>query len=209
MLPTDIAGYGFDNNADALTLSPALTERYLGAAAKISQMALDAAARHADAGNVLRADRSQSGACGVSDDHAVRHRAAAWRCAITFRPMASTCSRCGRKRAAPTAGSKALLGRAASARHRHRQRQGLRRTGLGGPEWRRAAQPARTDSRVEDRNKKILDLLTFRVPVKAGDASGAGVLRPEDDGASSRICSTRRCAASRIATAAACPSFPA
>ena len=40
MLPADVAGYGFDNNADALTLSSALTERYLGAAAKISQMAL-------------------------------------------------------------------------------------------------------------------------------------------------------------------------
>jgi mono/diheme cytochrome c family protein len=40
ILPTDVAGYGFDNNADALTLSPALTERYLGAAAQISQMAL-------------------------------------------------------------------------------------------------------------------------------------------------------------------------
>ena len=40
MLPADAAGYGFDNNADALTLSPALTERYLGAAATISQMAL-------------------------------------------------------------------------------------------------------------------------------------------------------------------------
>ncbi len=38
--PADVAGYGFDNNADALTLSPALTERYLGAAAKIGQMAL-------------------------------------------------------------------------------------------------------------------------------------------------------------------------
>ena len=40
ILPADVAGHGFDNNADALTLSPALTERYLGAAAKISQMAL-------------------------------------------------------------------------------------------------------------------------------------------------------------------------
>ena len=40
LLPGDNAGYGFDNNADALSLSPALTERYLGAAAKISQMAL-------------------------------------------------------------------------------------------------------------------------------------------------------------------------
>ena len=40
ILPADAAGYGFDNNADALTLSPALTERYLGAAATISQIAL-------------------------------------------------------------------------------------------------------------------------------------------------------------------------
>ena len=40
LLPADSAAYGFDNNADALSLSPALMERYLGAAAKISQMAL-------------------------------------------------------------------------------------------------------------------------------------------------------------------------
>ena len=40
LLPADNAAYGFDNNADALTLSSALTERYMGAAAKIAQMAL-------------------------------------------------------------------------------------------------------------------------------------------------------------------------
>jgi len=40
LLPADNAAYGFDNNADALSLSPALMERYLGAAATISQMAL-------------------------------------------------------------------------------------------------------------------------------------------------------------------------
>jgi len=40
LLPADVAGHGFDNNADALTLSPAQTERYLGAAARIAQMAL-------------------------------------------------------------------------------------------------------------------------------------------------------------------------
>jgi mono/diheme cytochrome c family protein len=40
LLPADNAAYGFDNVADALSLSPALTERYLGAAAKIAQMAL-------------------------------------------------------------------------------------------------------------------------------------------------------------------------
>ncbi|HVH56230.1 MAG TPA: DUF1592 domain-containing protein [Vicinamibacterales bacterium] len=40
LLPADNAAYGFDNIADALSLSPALTERYLGAAARIAQMAL-------------------------------------------------------------------------------------------------------------------------------------------------------------------------
>ena len=40
LLPGDSAAYGFDNNADALILSPALAERYLGAAAKISQVTL-------------------------------------------------------------------------------------------------------------------------------------------------------------------------
>ncbi|MCE2515344.1 MAG: DUF1587 domain-containing protein, partial [Acidobacteria bacterium] len=40
LLPADNAAYGFDNNADALTLSPSLTERYLGAAARIAELAL-------------------------------------------------------------------------------------------------------------------------------------------------------------------------
>ena len=40
LLPADNAAFGFDNNADALTLSSALTERYLAAAAKIAEMAL-------------------------------------------------------------------------------------------------------------------------------------------------------------------------
>jgi mono/diheme cytochrome c family protein len=40
LLPADNAAFGFDNNADALSLSPVLTERYLAASAKISQMAL-------------------------------------------------------------------------------------------------------------------------------------------------------------------------
>ena len=40
ILPADNAAYGFDNNADALTLSSALMERYLGAAERVAQMAL-------------------------------------------------------------------------------------------------------------------------------------------------------------------------
>jgi mono/diheme cytochrome c family protein len=40
LLPTDDASYGFDNIADVLTLSPALLERYLSAAGKISRLAV-------------------------------------------------------------------------------------------------------------------------------------------------------------------------
>jgi hypothetical protein len=40
MLPPDEQAHGFDNNADALTLTPALQARYLTAAAKISRLAV-------------------------------------------------------------------------------------------------------------------------------------------------------------------------
>jgi mono/diheme cytochrome c family protein len=40
LLPPDDSGYGFDNNADVLSVSPMLTERYLSAARKISRVAV-------------------------------------------------------------------------------------------------------------------------------------------------------------------------
>jgi len=40
LLPPDDAGYGFDNIADVLSVSPMLTERYLAAARKISRLAV-------------------------------------------------------------------------------------------------------------------------------------------------------------------------
>jgi hypothetical protein len=40
LLPPDDSGYGFDNNADVLTVSPALLERYMTAAGKISALAV-------------------------------------------------------------------------------------------------------------------------------------------------------------------------
>src|SRR5262249_39553762 len=40
LLPADDAGYGFDNIADVLSLSPTLMERYMLAAAKVSRLAL-------------------------------------------------------------------------------------------------------------------------------------------------------------------------
>jgi mono/diheme cytochrome c family protein len=39
LLPADDSGYGFDNNADTLGVSPVLLERYLSAAGKISSLA--------------------------------------------------------------------------------------------------------------------------------------------------------------------------
>ncbi|MGE3579467.1 MAG: DUF1587 domain-containing protein, partial [Vicinamibacterales bacterium] len=40
LLPADTTGFGFDNNADVLSVSPGLLERYLGAARKISRLAI-------------------------------------------------------------------------------------------------------------------------------------------------------------------------
>ncbi len=40
LLPSDDSGYGFDNIADVLTVSPMLAERYLSAARKISRLAV-------------------------------------------------------------------------------------------------------------------------------------------------------------------------
>ncbi len=40
LLPSDMAGFGFDNNADVLSLTPALMARYITAATKISRAAV-------------------------------------------------------------------------------------------------------------------------------------------------------------------------
>ena len=40
LLPPDDSGYGFDNNADTLGISPVLLERYLSAAGQISSLAI-------------------------------------------------------------------------------------------------------------------------------------------------------------------------
>jgi mono/diheme cytochrome c family protein len=40
LLPSDMAGFGFDNNAEVLSITPALMSRYIAAATKISRMAL-------------------------------------------------------------------------------------------------------------------------------------------------------------------------
>jgi len=60
LLPSDDAGYGFDNNGDVLSVSPLLLERYLAAARKISWMAIgDPAFRPVDEAFELPADLRQ------------------------------------------------------------------------------------------------------------------------------------------------------
>jgi hypothetical protein len=94
MLPADVAGHGFDNNADALTLTPSLTERYLGAAAKIAQMALgrprglptpETFFVPTIATGLRVSGDLPFGSRGVSPSHAAS------------RPTGSTSSRCGRR----------------------------------------------------------------------------------------------------------------
>ncbi|MGE3507570.1 MAG: DUF1592 domain-containing protein [Vicinamibacterales bacterium] len=43
LLPSDMAGFGFDNNADVLSITPGLMSRYITAATKISRVAMAAA----------------------------------------------------------------------------------------------------------------------------------------------------------------------
>ena len=42
MLPGDDSGYGFDNIADVLSVSPVLLEKYMSAARKIARTAVGA-----------------------------------------------------------------------------------------------------------------------------------------------------------------------
>ena len=52
MLPADDLAYGFDNNADILTVAPGLLERYMSAARKVSRLAVGDPTIEADAGLV-------------------------------------------------------------------------------------------------------------------------------------------------------------
>ena len=40
LLPSDMAGFGFDNNADVLAMTPSLMTRYIAAATKVSRAAV-------------------------------------------------------------------------------------------------------------------------------------------------------------------------
>ena len=48
LLPSDMAGFGFDNNAEVLAMTPSLMARYIGAATKISRVAVGSPDNHPD-----------------------------------------------------------------------------------------------------------------------------------------------------------------
>ena len=157
LLPADNAAYGFDNNADALSLSPALTERYLGAAAKISEMALGHAGGSASPETVfVPTDRNQGSR--FSDDLpwgsrgglAVRYEFPVdGEYLFQFRLSESGADGGIRGLTAEPQQLDVSLDRAR-----------VWMTTVGGPEV--------AKERGEQRTKKILDALQFRVPVKAG-----------------------------------------
>ena len=170
MLPNDIAGHGFDNNADALTLSPMLTERYLGAAAKISQMAL-ARPRGVPMPETffVPTDRDQS--VRVSDDLPLGSRGGA-ALRYYFPADGEYLFELRPKEGGAGGGFEGITAEPHQLDIAIDNVKVATAT-LGGPEFapRRgggAGGAAAADYPREDRNKKILELLTFRLPVKSG-----------------------------------------
>ena len=168
MLPNDVAGHGFDNNADALTLSPALTERYLGAAAKVSQMAL-ARPRGLPLPETFFVPTDRDQGKRVSDDLPFGSRGGL---AMRYHFLADGEYQFEMRPKESGAGG-GFEGITAEPHELHVAIDGVKVWSgtLGGPEFardRRAEAGATGDYPREDLTKKILSLLTFRVPVKAG-----------------------------------------
>ena len=67
LLPADDSGYGFDNIADVLSVSPMLTERYLSAARKVSRLAVGDPGL-APATEIFKVDKYLKQDVRVSDD---------------------------------------------------------------------------------------------------------------------------------------------
>ncbi len=167
LLPNDVAGYGFDNNADALTLSPMLTERYLGAAAKISQLAL-ARPRGVPMPETffVPTDRNQS--VRISDDLPLGSRGGV-ALRYYFPADGDYLFEMRPKEGGAGGGFEGINGEP------HQLDIAIDNikvgtTTLGGPEFaaRRGGGAGAADNPREDRSKKILELLTFRVPVRSG-----------------------------------------
>ena len=167
MLPADAAGYGFDNNADALALSSALTERYLGAAAKISQMAL-ARPRGLPTPETYFVPTDRNQAVRVSDELpfgsrgglAVRHYFAAdGDYLFEMRPKESG-----------VAGGFEGISEEPYQLEVRLDNVKIWTGTVGGPEFKRAGRNGGGGPNYDEdsRTKKIVELLKFHLPVKAG-----------------------------------------
>ncbi len=164
LLPADNAGYGFDNNADALSLSAALMERYLEAAARISQMALGRV-RGSPAPETIFVPTDRDQASRVSDNLPWGSRGG-----LAFRyyfPVDGEYEFQLRPKESGAGGG--FMGVTGEPHQLDVSLDDAKvwTTTLGGPGF---ARRGRGEDREagEDRDKKILDALRFRVPVKAG-----------------------------------------
>jgi hypothetical protein len=168
VLPADVAGHGFDNNADALTLSAALTERYLGAAAKISQMALGRPRGLPTPETIFVPTDSDQG-LRASDDLPFGSRGG-----IAFRHLfPADGDYVFELRPRETGVSGGFEGVTEEPHQIHVSFDNVEvwQGRIGGPEFARgrgAAPAGGVPYGTDDRDKKVAEMLTFRVPVKAG-----------------------------------------
>ena len=157
LLPGDNAAYGFDNNADALSLSPALTERYLEAAAKISQMALGHVRGSAAPETVfVPSDRNQGSR--VSDDQPWGSRGG-----LTFRYYFPVDGEYQLELQLKESGADGgIIGITAEPQQLDvsLDRAKVWTSTVGGPDV--------ANVRGQERTEKIREALKFRLPVKAG-----------------------------------------
>jgi mono/diheme cytochrome c family protein len=165
LLPGDNAAYGFDNNADALTLSASLTERYLEAGARVSQMALGRL-RGSPAPDTIFVPSDRNQGVRISDDLPWGSRGG-----LAFRyyfPVDGEYEfQIRPKEGGAGGGYRASVGDQLD----FSIDDGLVWTKTLGPEFGRRRRGESTDpdnERDEDRDKMILNALRFRLPVKAG-----------------------------------------
>jgi mono/diheme cytochrome c family protein len=169
VLPADVAGHGFDNNADALTLSAALTERYLGAAAKISQMAMGRPRGLPTPETIFVPTDSNQG-LRASDDLPFGSRGG-----VAFRyffPADGEYLFELRPRETGVSGGFEGVTEEAHDILVSFDNVEVWKGRIGGPEFARGRGAAPAAGGVpygtDDRDKKVAEMLTFRVPVKAG-----------------------------------------
>ena len=93
LLPSDMAGFGFDNNADVLSITPSLMARYIAAATKISRAAVGSPDNPADHAGLQGGLRTSATPAGTTTCRS--RRSAASPCVTTSRSTASMSSRFG------------------------------------------------------------------------------------------------------------------